>query len=699
MSRFDWEDIYLEFSNALLAYKNNRPALIEMLIQIFDEAGLQYPFTEQDRTNTNDVCPFSIFASFNKQIRDERRQITLAGFKRHMNLQSDIPTEFDAIPVMNNMSAWFYSYHDHLGEHDIDNLWDLFDIAMQYADNDSEELKQSFIDIFNTVATQRGIKWNITVGLFWIRPYHYLNLDSRNRNFLEHNVSPYYDVVRDLFDFRNPPSGEVYTELINALLNRFNNDDCDENNFIDLSYTAFTTPYHDAVPAVEPSRQKQYWVYAAGVNSDNWQEFYNDSLMAIGWDELGDLTQYSSKLAIKRKLQENGDTSNTYRNDKLALYQFCRDIQVGDVIYVKRGVNKLIGRGIVTSKYVFDDTRTEYKHVRAVEWTHDQEVDYPYGSKTAVKTLTNITSKTEKVQRIEALFNEELDDGVDTYDTYTSEDFLNEVYISESKYTNLVSLLRNKKNIIIQGPPGVGKTFSAKRLAYSILNERDYSRVKMIQFHQSYSYEDFIMGFRPTQDGFELKNGPFYDFCEKARNDDENDYFFIIDEINRGNLSKIFGELLMLIEVDKREESIQLMYRDEKFNVPKGVHIIGLMNTADRSLAMIDYALRRRFAFVDFEPSFDHENFQSFIQSKNSVILNQLMNTLIELNNKILEDENLGEGFMIGHSYLCQIASPDYETLKSIINHEIVPLLKEYWFDEKDKVTHWKKELLDSIDD
>ena len=205
------------------------------------------------------------------------------------------------------------------------------------------------------------------------------------------------------------------------------------------------------------------------------------------------------------------------------------------------------------------------------------------------------------MQEIKALFEENdiADDEQEIiYPEYTVENFLDDVYMSEDDYTRLVGLLRNKKNIILQGAPGVGKTYAAKRLAYSIMGVKDVERVMMVQFHQSYSYEDFIMGFRPSATGFELKKGAFYNFCKKAEVDSDNEYFFIIDEINRGNLSKIFGELFMLIENDKRGNALQLLYSDEKFAVPKNVYIIGMMNTADRSLAMLDYALRRGLLFL-----------------------------------------------------------------------------------------------------
>ena len=211
----------------------------------------------------------------------------------------------------------------------------------------------------------------------------------------------------------------------------------------------------------------------------------------------------------------------------------------------------------------------------------------------------------------------------------------------------------------------------------------------MVQFHQSYSYEDFIMGFRPLATGFELKKGIFYNFCKKAEIDSDNDYFFIIDEINRGNLSKIFGELFMLIENDKRGTEIQLLYADEMFSIPKNVYIIGMMNTADRSLAMMDYALRRRFAFYDMKPGFDSEGFRSYRSLLNNETFNRLIACINDLNTVITNDDSLGEGFCIGHSYFCNLDTINDKTLSSIVEYEIIPLLKEYWFDEPSKIRDW----------
>jgi 5-methylcytosine-specific restriction enzyme B len=281
---------------------------------------------------------------------------------------------------------------------------------------------------------------------------------------------------------------------------------------------------------------------------------------------------------------------------------------------------------------------------------------------------------------------------------YPLEEALEGLFIEETEFESLLALLRAKKNIILQGPPGVGKTFVSKRLAYALMGEKAPERLRMVQFHQSYSYEDFIQGYRPSGQGFRLKNGIFFEFCLLARDNPADTHVLIIDEINRGNLSKVLGEAMMLIEPDKRgpEWAIPLAYAeggDQTFYVPSNLYVIGLMNTADRSLAIVDYALRRRFGFHDLLPKFDSELFRDHLESLG--VQRQLIETIATrmsaLNRAIADDSaSLGAGYCIGHSFFCSVptgTTPDWGWYKQIIHTDIGPLVGEYYFDDHKRAT------------
>ena len=443
-----------------------------------------------------------------------------------------------------------------------------------------------------------------------------------------------------------------------------------------------------------------YWLYTV-FDDTSWMECQQKEIMVLGMDDIGDYSQYDSKESLRQELISTYDNSTSRKNQALMAWNFANKLAINDVIFAKRS-NTLVGKGIVTGDYIFDDSRQEYKNIRTVKWLQIGEWEHP--GKSVAKRLTDITPYTDYIEKLITIFTpDELDD-VDTqpevdYPEYSSADFLSDVYMSEQDYETLVNVLKMKKNIILQGAPGVGKTFTAKRLAYSIIGAKNPDRVQMIQFHQSYSYEDFIEGYRPTENGFTIKKGSFYKFCKLAEDDDENDYFFIIDEINRGNLSKIFGELFMLIEKDKRGIELQLLYSDENFSVPPNVYIIGMMNTADRSLAMLDYALRRRFSFFTMKPGFNTIGFQTYQDSLKSDAFKKLISCIKQLNSKIAADISLGEGFCIGHSYFCGLTAKTatVRTLTSIIEYELIPLLKEYWFDEPEKIIDWSDRLRSTV--
>ena len=385
--------------------------------------------------------------------------------------------------------------------------------------------------------------------------------------------------------------------------------------------------------------------------------------------------------------------------NKRRIFQNFLDAKVGDVVigYESNPVRQIVAIGRVSAEQ--DGEKLFFEKVETLSSPIDYAVLKECPELENMECFRNPQGSLFKLTRSEYEFildmirEENPIVTASSSDAYTKDDFLNEVYMTEERYETLVNVLRNKKNIIFQGAPGVGKTFAARRLAWSMMGEKDDSRIEFVQFHQNYSYEDFMMGYKPVEDGFELKYGIFYRFCQKAANQPDKEFFFIIDEINRGNMSKIFGELLMLIEKDYRGIKMTLAYNGLPFSVPKNLYIIGMMNTADRSLAMIDYALRRRFSFFEIEPGFDSQGFISYQNGLNSETLDELISKVKELNRKIAADKSLGRGFCIGHSYFCGRDVCTDEWLHSVVDYDILPMLSEYWFDDESEFQRWKNIL------
>lgn len=713
MPSYDWIPFYEEFAKKLLNYKNNRSELIKIVRKVFDDIDLDLPTLETDNKMT-DIDPFTVLGLFNKGLTKNNRKKIINSFTKYIDIESPVPTSFRSIPILMSLNATFYDFEHKRGEDDIDNLWELFEAALDYSEKETEENKDKLSKYYNLVIKQRQIgNAKISMGLYWIAPHTFLNLDGTNVEYIYKSEKLPEELVNSLPKMTTKMNVEKYFEITEKVEDYILDEKSSVENLPEFSYEAWEyskknkkTARDDLGKGLPDSgvRMVHYWLYSPGKGSNRWDEFYEKDIMAIRWSELGDLTQYRSRDEIIEQFRELHQSSASFKNKALATWEFANEMKIGDVIFVKKGRDKLIGRGIVESDYYYDDSvESEYKNIRNVRWTHNGEWEYPG---TAIgKTLTDTTVSTTDTEKLKAVFRDEseeeyLDELEEvTYDSYIREDFLSEVFMNEEQYDNLVALLKNKKNIILQGPPGVGKTYMAKRLAYSMIGERNIERVKMVQFHQSYSYEDFIEGFRPAQEGegFEIKKGAFHDFCREAEKDIENDYFFIIDEINRGNLSKIFGELLMLIENDKRGHQLQLLYSDDKFSVPSNVYIIGMMNTADRSLAILDYALRRRFAFYDLQPAFQSTGFSNYQEALANKSFDALVQTIASLNLEIENDESLGAGFAIGHSYLSNIKEITGNELDNIIEYEIIPLISEYWFDELNKVNEWKNKLRRAI--
>lgn len=444
-------------------------------------------------------------------------------------------------------------------------------------------------------------------------------------------------------------------------------------------YLVNSTPV-PTVPEPEPivsSGKSNYWFLSAN------PRIWSMSLQAVGEVQAFTLVNDNGH---KRRIYQNfldakaGDRVIGYESSpskKIVALLEVSQAQDGEKIYFK----KLEGLSAPIDFAAFRDT----KELQSMEYFNMTQGTLFKLSKNEYDCLMDMIREENPASRVN-----------ESYAAYTKTDFLKDVYMGEDKYDRLISVLKRKKNIILQGAPGVGKTFAAELLAYSMLGKKDTSHVSLIQFHQNYSYEDFIMGYRPTENGFVLTPGVFYEFCQKAQQHPKEDYFFLIDEINRGNMSKIFGELLMLIENGYRGKPVMLSANGESFTVPKKLYVIGMMNTADCSLAMIDYALRRRFSFIEMEPGFKTEGFKAYQKRLGNETFDKLIAVVERLNEEIKNDSSLGKGFCIGHSYFCgleNLKDSMVGQMREIVEYDILPMLEEYWFDSPAQVAKWESEL------
>jgi hypothetical protein len=682
MIMFTWIPLYQEIARHVLELEQQQDELISVLRKL-GEQGLPV-ITLSDREQgggeieLREIDPFSFFASFNRGQRFDNRQRILEALKRQWDLRSDIPSEFEGIPVVNNLQSWFFRYTEKREPDDILKLWRL-------ARETVEKLPSNFDRqvLEDCLALPMCSLPKLTMGMFWLNPYNYLAVDSRNKAFLaRHGIRP------------ARRSADDYFRLLEEVREEFDED------FPSISREAYLATIGDdeggvTAPPPPPDEKpipgaRNYWWLNANPKIWNFEE------VAVG--------------------EAKTYTSHNEKGNKRQKYKYFGEVKRGDLVvgYVTTPQREVIAICEITQglHQSDQDERIEFKKIE--QFQNPVSYEELKSNPTLARSEPFINNQgslfalsEDEYEIIRAIIDEKnpLTEPV-ALAPYTMREALSELFMSEQELVEILSRLKRKKNLILQGPPGVGKTFVAKRLASLAMGVKDPARVEMVQFHQSYAYEDFIQGYRPTEQGtFSIKPGIFYEFCRKAQRDVGRDYFFVIDEINRGNLSKIFGELMMLIEHDKRGQdfAIPLTYAsssDERFYIPENLYLIGTMNTADRSLSMVDYALRRRFAFVSLRPKFESAIFAETLVAAGAppTLIQKIRERLGALNSFIASDDrNLGAGYCIGHSYFCP--GVDHRALdefwyQEVIESEIKPLLEEYWIDETGKVEEQVDRLL-----
>ncbi|MDJ1121820.1 AAA family ATPase [Olsenella sp. YH-ols2217] len=711
-----WIPFYEELATRLLDFKDDRHGLIALVLEAYEAVQMKVPKLDSTMPPA-DIDPFTVMGLFNKGLTWENRAKLAAALKSALGIEAAAPTAFDSIPLLNNQHATFYRFSNDpdRGDQDLEKLWILLETAVAYADGPTPEREGALAEAFDGAAAIKGVRWMVTMGLYWARPNVFMNLDSRNRWFVEKEDVP--QTLKDATPREHGatvPSGEEYLQLCRTARALCGDPSSGFRSLPELSHLAFER-------SEEVNREKKleqgevapdpvlaepgprYWLYSPGEQATLWDGVRECGSMVVGWDALGDLSQYGSKAAVLEALDAAADDGRHHHNDAGCAWAFASEMVPGDVVYAKRGSKRLVGRGVVTGEYTHDEEGPEgLRNLRDVEWTDAGEWDWPGEGRMPTKTLTDITDNEKAVARLEALIGaSRLAQGAPEasaepeLDPYTREDFLADVYVTPERLDDMEGILRRKKNLILRGAPGTGKTYAAKRLAYEFMGERDRDRVKVVQFHQGYSYEDFVEGYRPTATGFELRRGPFLELCDAALEHPDEPFFLVIDEVNRADLGRVLGELFMLLEADKRGVHLDLMYSRESFTVPRNLYVVGTMNTADRSIALMDHALLRRFGHVELEPAFASDGFRAYAEGLGSDAFDRLVSVVQAMNEDIAQDEALGPSYRVGHSYLCNLTAGERlpAQLREVVEYELAPVAREYWFDDPGKAEGWVAEM------
>lgn len=641
--KFAWARFYEAFASALLTWRNRRDELVKGIHLIAADVDgmshLQDKPTKGDPFPLKDICPFTTMGLFNRSLTDTNRKIIAAKLANLLGVNEPVPESFAGIPLLNNQKSWFFGYERSRDPNDIERLWEMFSQAVTFADNQNTN-PADFTFAYDIASAVMNVGWNLTMGLYWARPWFYPTLDSQSQYYIQKVLN--IKILKN--GAKGRCSGQSYLSIMQALNKAFTQPNYPVHSFPELSLSAWNTDLSQSKDEVE---------------NRTWKASLLNKIKAL-------CLKKESPYFTASELKEN----------------------YLDVFKAERPESKT-----VTSSIYF--YLQKLRNDDELKFLESGNYEYLNFEKNESQTITEETVE-------ESAPPPKL-----THAPYSISNLIQEgCFLEKAKIQLALQRLLDKKNLILQGPPGTGKTWLARRLAYCLIGEQAPERINAVQFHPNLSYEDFIRGWRPGKEGrLTLIDGPFINAVKTAINNPAAKYVVIIEEINRGNPAQIFGETLTLMEADKRTptEALALSYSenpDEKIYIPENLYIIGTMNIADRSLALLDLALRRRFAFIELKPAFN-DAWKKWVNHKFAIDLDLLAiieSRLTELNEMLAKDATLGPQFCIGHSYFTPATGQQINEAQAwyaqVVDTEICPLLAEYWFDARNKVDEARKVLL-----
>lgn len=686
---FIWSEIYEEFATKLLEYKNDRKNLISKLQNVYEEIDMKLSKMESNG-EILDIDPFTIFGLFNKGITDDNRKRILGEIAKQFNLKNKVPFSFEGIPLVNNLRSTFFNFAEERGENDINNLWEVFESAIRYADNPTQGNKLKIESTYNNVIKQKGIQWNITMGLYWIRPNTYINLDSKNREFIiKQKILP-EQFIKEVNQFKNVPNGEQYIQLCDLLLEKIKDGQYGYRDFKELSFIAYernmsvdTVTQHNTQNTDIAKNTILYGPPGTG-------KTYNTVMYAVAIIENKKLEEIK-----KENYTEVIDRYNKYKED--GLIEFT-------TFHQSYGYEEFIeGIKPVIHSDEEDETDIQYEVVPGLfkkfcdiagkPILRKEKCDIGINESPTIWKIS-LGGSGENSTRTECMKNEHIRIGYDEYGREITNLFkgaagrhILNYFINDMSIGDIVMSCYDCNTV-----DAIGVVTGE----YEWHDEYpEYKRLRKVNWIVKGIKENIIK----INNGSRLSNPTVYklrmdlsdvmEIIEKySKNtieveEKKKNHVFIIDEINRGNISKIFGELITLIEPTKRigqteGQKVRLPYSQKLFGVPNNVYLIGTMNTADRSIATIDTALRRRFNFKEMLP--DEEVLDGIYVEYVSI-----KDIFIKMNKRItvLFDRE----HTLGHAYFLPLKdAPTIETLANIFENSIIPLLQEYFYEDYEKI-------------